>query len=65
MVKFAAALSLLVATSAMAVQDSSYYPGFSNPNLDDSMYYKEAANVVQDLKSQEFDSLYIQYHGCV
>lgn len=65
MVKFTAALSLLLANSAMASQDSSYYPGFSNPNTGESMYYKESANVVQDISEGEFDSLYVQYHGCV
>ena len=49
----------------MGAQDSAYYPGYSNPNTQDEMYYREAVNVIQDLQAGVFDSLYISYHGCV
>jgi hypothetical protein len=69
MVKFASALSLFMANglaiSTMASQDSAYYPGFSNPNTVDDMYYREAVNVQQDLEAGAFSALYIRYHGCV
>ena len=50
-----------------AAQDSAYYPGFTNPNVDagDEMYYRDAVNVLQDLLNGEFSELYIKYHGCV
>lgn len=61
----AAALSFFMASVAQGAQDTAYYPGFSNPNTQDEMYYREAVNVLQDLESGEFQSLYIQYHSCV
>lgn len=63
--KFVAALSLLLASAVNGAQDTAYYPGFSNPNTQDEMYYREAVNVLQDLQTGEFDSLYIKYHSCV
>ena len=63
--KLVAALSLLMASAANGAQDSAYYPGFSNPNTQDEMYYREAVNVLQDLEDGQFDSLYIKYHSCV
>ena len=68
MVNFAAnavALALMATSSAMAAQDTAYYPGFSNPNTEDEMYYREAVNVLQDIADGEFEALYITYHGCV
>jgi len=46
-------------------QDSAYYPGFSNPNTQDTMYYRDASNVLQGVKDGDFSALYIKYHGCV
>lgn len=46
-------------------KDNSYYPypEFVNPNTYYRMYWKDAANVIEDM--DEFESLYIKYHGCV
>jgi hypothetical protein len=63
--KFVAALSLLLTSVVNGAQDTAYYPGFSNPNTEDEMYYREATNVLQDLEAGEFASLYIKYHTCV
>lgn len=63
--KLSVALSLLTAYVAQGAQDTAYYPGFSNPNIADEMYYREAVNVVQDVEAGEFDALYIKYHSCV
>jgi len=45
-------------------QDSAYY-GFSNPNTNNEMYYRDASNVLQGVQDGDFSALYIQYHGCV
>jgi hypothetical protein len=63
--KFVASLSLLLTSVVHGAQDSAYYPGFSNPNTQDAMYYREAVNVLQDVAAGEFQSLFIQYHSCV
>ena len=63
--KFAAALPMFLACVAHGAQDSAYYPGFTNPNTEDDMYYREAVNVIQDVEDGQFDSLYIKYHSCV
>jgi len=65
MVKFLAITLASVVSAALANQDTAYYGGYTNPNLNDDMYYREAHNVLQDLSTGEFDSLYIRYHGCV
>lgn len=63
--KLGAALPMLLACVAHGAQDSAYYPGFSNPNTEDDLYYREAVNVIQDVEAGEFDALYIKYHSCV
>ncbi len=63
--KLSVGLSLFMTSVAHGSQDSAYYPGFSNPNTADEMYYREAVNVIQDVEAGEFDALYIKYHSCV
>ena len=46
-----------------AYKDSNMYPWGSNPNTHFKMYWKDAANVLQDL--DHFQALYVQVHGCV
>ena len=54
---------LLFATFVAADKDSGYYgDGKSNPNENNSHYWKEAKNVLQDL--DQFDALYVKYHNC-
>ena len=65
MVNWSVAALALVAASAKAAQDTAYYPGYSNPNLDEEYYYREAVNVLQDIAAGEFSELYIKFHGCV
>jgi hypothetical protein len=44
-------------------KDDSYYtPGTGNPNVDETMYWKDAENVLQDL--QKFSSLHVVFHQC-
>jgi hypothetical protein len=64
---FKTAFTLLLTSGvAVATQDSAFYPNFANPNVNKhDMYYRESINVLQDLYGGEFDSLFIQYHGCV
>jgi hypothetical protein len=63
----AALLAMAVAVALVVVQaekDSDYYlPGFSNPNAQNEMYWKDSLNVLQDIAL--FDALYVTYHGCV
>ena len=60
------AFSFLAATPlTMAAQDTAYYPGYTNPNVANEMYYRDVVNVLQDLEAGEFTALYIKYHGCV
>jgi hypothetical protein len=48
---------------ALASKDSTVYPkGFTNPNVDNAMYWADSKNVLEDLS--QFDKLYVQYHGC-
>lgn len=56
-------LAALTTNMVSAAKDSNYYPGFSNPNLDEDMYWNNAINVLDDLNY--FDSLYIKYTNCV
>ena len=65
MVNWSVAALALVSSSAWAAQDTAYYPGYSNPNLQEEYYYREAVNVLQDIAAGEFSALYIKYHGCV
>jgi len=59
-----AALLLLGAATVHSEKDSDYYyPGISNPNTKEKMYWKDSINVLQDL--DQFEALYIKYHGCV
>jgi len=54
----------LMASVSVASKDSDYYPpGMQNHNVKKQMYWKDSINVLQDL--DQFESLYIQYHGCV
>lgn len=62
--KFVLALSFLLAT-AQGSQESAYYPGYSDPSTIDSMYYRDAADVLQGVNNGDFSALYIKYHGCV
>jgi hypothetical protein len=60
------AFFLLAATPlAMAAQDTASYPGYTNSNVANEMYYRNVVNVLQDLEAGEFTALYIKYHGCV
>jgi hypothetical protein len=59
----AGALGLLLCGigPATAEKDDSYYViGTGNPNVDETMYWKDAENVLQDLS--QFSSLYVRYH---
>jgi hypothetical protein len=57
---------LLAATPlTMAAQDTASYPGYTNSNVANEMYYRNVVNVLQDLEAGEFAALYIKYHGCV
>jgi hypothetical protein len=69
MVKFSAyavatALGALASVTD-AAQDSNHYPGFTNPNLSDALYYADAVNVLQDINLGKFEKLYIKYKSCV
>lgn len=56
-------VTLVVVTLARAEKDSAYYPdGMENPNVNNKMYWADAANVLEDLS--KFDALYISHHGC-
>lgn len=46
-----------------ADKDANIYPWGSNPNTHFKMYWKDAANIIQDLDN--FQALYVQVHGCV
>ena len=54
---------LLLTTLCQADKDSNIYPWGENPNTHFKMYWKDAANVIQDL--DQFQALYVQVHGCV
>jgi len=61
-----ASCAAVVMSVAVVVADKDgdyYYPGMSNPNTKNAMYWKDSINVLQDL--DQFESLYIKYHGCV
>ena len=53
----------LGAKSALADKDGNAYPWGSNPNENYKMFWKDSANVLDDL--DEFESLFIRVHGCV
>ncbi|CAB9515997.1 expressed unknown protein [Seminavis robusta] len=56
-------LGLLLASTAHADKDDSYYiAGTGNPNRNEKMYWKDAENVFQDLSS--FSTLYVEFHNC-
>jgi hypothetical protein len=61
-----AAVALVVAFATRAVvseKDNNYYPpGYSNPNVNHEMYWRDSANVLQDLSS--FSKLYVEFHSC-
>ena len=66
MSKVTFAFLLSYSAVALAAQDSAYYPGFNNPNVQKSdLYYREAYNVLEDLNQGKFAALFIAYHGCV
>lgn len=64
MTAFRASLSsLLLAKAVQGYKDDSYYNGGSgNPNVDSTMYWKDAKNVLQDIS--RFSGLYVQFHSC-
>ena len=48
---------------AYAAKDAHYFsPGTSNPNVDETMYWRDAVNVLQDL--DQFQYLYVSFHSC-
>jgi hypothetical protein len=59
-------VALVVAFTARVVvseKDNNYYPpGYSNPNVNKAMYWRDSVNVLQDLSG--FDKLYVKYHSC-
>jgi hypothetical protein len=57
-------LLLLLPTQSEAAKDNDYYfPGFTNPNTNNKMYWKDSIGVLQDL--DQFEYLYVAYHHCV
>jgi hypothetical protein len=60
------AVVLVVAFTARVVvseKDNNYYPpGYSNPNVNQEMYWRDSVNVLQDLSS--FSKLYVKFHSC-
>jgi hypothetical protein len=59
----ALALFLFSLRATSGDKDDSYYvAGTGNPNVYETMYWKDTENVLQDLSS--FSSLYVQYHRC-
>jgi hypothetical protein len=50
-------------TTTWAYKDSNMYRWGENPNTHFKMYWKDAANVIQDLS--QFQALYVTVHGCV
>jgi hypothetical protein len=60
------AVALVVAFTTRVVvseKDNNYYPpGYSNPNVDQEMYWRDSINVLQDLSL--FSKLYVKYHSC-
>lgn len=58
------AASLSYGANEAARQDSNYYAANSiNPNVRNSMYYAESANILQSLS--KFDKLYVSFENCV
>jgi hypothetical protein len=60
------AVALVVTLTARVVvseKDNNYYPvGYSNPNVENEMYWRDSINVLQDLS--KFSKLYVQFHSC-
>lgn len=55
--------SLSLVASSVAYKDDSYYvAGTGNPNIQETMYWKDAENILQDLS--KFQYLYVQFHHC-
>jgi hypothetical protein len=53
-----------LATVVYSDKDTNFYnAGFTNPNIENEMYWKDSINVLQDLS--QFSALYIKHHGCV
>ena len=65
MMKLAFILSAAaLATVVYSDKDTNFYhDGFTNPNIENEMYWKDSVNVLQDLS--QFSALYIKHHGCV
>ena len=64
MLRVAGALALfLVGLGAVkADKDDSYYvSGTGNPNVYETMYWKDSENIFQDLS--KFSGLYVKYHN--
>lgn len=56
--------AFLLASAVSGSKDDSYYPlGYSNPNVNSKMYWKDSINVLQDI--DQFEKLYVQFHQCV
>jgi hypothetical protein len=53
----------VVVTVATSERYTDYNAGESNPNLENPMFWNDAANVLQDLT--KFQALYIKFHSCV
>lgn len=49
-------------TTSADKDDSYYIAGTGNPNTKESMYWKDAENVLQDLS--KFSSLHVEFHQC-
>jgi hypothetical protein len=60
------AVAMMVAFTTMVVvseKDNNYYPpGYSNPNVNYEMYWRDSNNVLKDLSS--FSKLYFQFSSC-
>jgi hypothetical protein len=60
------AVALVVAFTVRVVvseKDNNYYPpGYSNPNVNYEMYWRDSNNVLKDLS--KFSKLYVQFSSC-
>jgi hypothetical protein len=60
------AVTLVVAFTARLVvseKDNNYYPpGYSNPNVNSEMYWRDSNNILKDLS--KFSKLYVQFSSC-
>ena len=58
------AASVAIATDGAVARDYNYYAANGiNPNVDNSMYYAESANILNALS--KFDKLYVSFENCV